>query len=43
MLALPKMSLLGVTDYVLVGAGLVIGITIFAPPMMQLENGFRRK
>lgn len=39
---LPKLSVRGVGDYFAIAVGLALGFAIFASPMKQLQDGFRK-
>lgn len=39
---LPKLSVRGVGDYFAIAIGLALGFAIFAAPMKQLQDGFRK-
>lgn len=43
MIPLPRLTLDGLADYFGIAIGLIVGFTIFEPPMEAVENGLRRR
>jgi len=43
MIPLPRLSMNSIGDYLALGAGLIVGFTIFEGPMNALESGLRRQ
>ena len=43
MLPLPKLSALGILDYLALGAGVAIGSAIFTAPMQSIQDAISKK